>query len=346
MVRYYLILFLLCSSVLCTAQNGLSVQGSIFTGKSITHADKRTVEETWHKGFSLEINKASKANRYWAYAHDYPQMGLILTARSLGNNDVYGYAFSFLPYLEFDLLRMKHARLQIKHGTGLAVVTKQYNEQTNPQNQMLSTKINASSIIDLGLRWQSDAMADVKLGFIVHHISNGGFQAPNSGFNTASAYVNGTFYLNKWEKQIDMFTPVLHYKKTRFRLGSAFGFYTKAITKEVVINPQLSALVLRQHNTRFRTGLGIEGGNPYGFDPQLAIYLEEEVQFSKLVTKYGLGAYVLNRRFPNERMYSKIGIAYYPFTKNHIPEKFFVGLMMKAHDFTAIHIEICLGYTF
>ncbi len=347
MVRYCIILFCIlskCGAV--NAQNEMSLQASAFVGKSISHASKRIVSETWHKGFSLEISKASQSDKYWAYAHNYPHMGLIVTARSLGNNNVYGHAFSFLPYLEFDLLRFKYGKLQVKHGTGLAVVTKQFDELNNPQNQMLSTTVNASSIIDFGLRLHAKNEAELKFGFIIHHISNGGFQAPNSGFNTAAAYINGTYYLNRRTPIRNTFLPQIQYKKMRYRLANSYGFHRKVDATQVVVSPQISALVLRQHNTRFRTGLGLELGKPYGFDAQLAIYVEEEVQFSKIVTKYGLGAYVNNLRFPKERVYSKIGIAYYPFTKNKIPEKFFVGLMMKAHDFTAVHIETCFGYTF
>lgn len=346
MVKTIIVFFLFFIVGYSHAQQGLSLQATVFNGKNISHSQIRSVKETAHWGVSLDINKMTEGKKYWQFAHNFPQMGLLFTYRTLGNHKIYGEAVSVLPYIELNVLRSKYASLQIKHGTGLAYVTKRYDVQKNPSNQLLSTRLNATSILDAGLAVPLTPRFTIKGGAILHHISNGGFQLPNSGINTLSAYFNSTYYLTAKPAAKKLYEPQKEFKRIRYRVAFSQGIHKKPYQQKIVINPQLSGLAMLQHNTRFRTGAGIETGKPYGYKTQLALYVEEEVQLGRLVTKYGFGAYLLNKRKPGEDFYSKIGIAYYPAINQHIPQKFYFGLMLKAHRYVAAHIETTVGYTF
>lgn len=343
MSKWVFLLFLVSSA---RAQDGLSLQFSPLLGTGISHSSGRNAPENPYSGLSLDISKMTFGKKYWQYDHHYPQMGLLAAFQTLGNREIYGSAITVLPYLEFNAWRFSRGIFQIKHGTGIGWVTRRFDASSNPENTLHSTHLNATSVLDAGFRFRVSDKSDLKLGGVLRHISNGGFQKPNSGSNTASAYLNYTLYLREKPAESRSFEPVKDFKSWRYRVTTSLGLHRKPESKRVVGNPQLSAMVFRQHNTRFRTGGGLEAGLPYGYDPQLAVYAEEEVQFTKMVTRYGLGVYVVNRRQAWEVMYSKVGIAWYPQAETRIPHRFFIGMMLKAHNFNAAHIELNTGYTF
>jgi hypothetical protein len=342
-MKIYTLVFL-CLSFAVLAQDGLSLQLSTLTGTNISHAQKRNVAEKLHAGISLDISKMTFGKKYWQFDHGYPQMGLLFGFQTLGNNKVYGNAFSLLPYLEFNVYRFKSGVFQIKHGTGVAWVTKRYEKDS--ENTLHSTNLNATSILDGGFRFNLSGRNDLKIGGILRHISNGGFQKPNSGSNTASAYVNYTHYIQTKPAGRLSYPSPADLERWRFRFMFSPGLHKKPGEQGIAFVPQVSAMTFYQHNTSFRTGAGLEAGIPFQLKPQLSVYLEEEVQFSHMVTRYGFGVYTVNRRNDRETLYSKVGIAYYPEIRNHIPGGFFIGMLLKAHSFVAAHIEINTGYTF
>lgn len=342
--RCWIILSLFLLGEVTLAQNGLSIQVSASVGASVSHASKRNVPEKLHTGFNIDISKMTFGKKYWEADHGFPQMGVLVSFQSLGNREVYGSAISTIPYLEFNIWRFRAGILQVKHGTGVSWVSKRHHPDENPGNLLISTPLNATSFIDAGLRFALNGRNDLKIGGIVKHISNGGFLKPNFGSNTASLYLNYTYYFNEKPTERLKWTKPSFSERWRFRGMASMGLFKK---DEIVRNvPQVSTLVFYQHNTRFRTGLGLEASFPHDFKSQLAIYAEEEVQFSRMVTRYGLGLYALNRRNDREVFYSKVGIAFYPQIEHHIPQGLFMGMMLKAHNFSAAHIELNTGYTF
>jgi len=330
-----------------TAQQGASWQVQVLAGENISHRAQRTANETYQYGFAIDYSRKTTGKKYWQYAHNYPQMGLQFSARNLGNNGVYGNAFALLPYLEFNVIESRFGIFQIKHGTGIAYASKRYHTTQNPDNLLISSGINATSLLDFGYRIFTGSRSDFKLGLAIHHLSNGGFQLPNHGMNTCFLYTGFSFYPEGRAVEKKAYTPYREFSHFRYRSGISLGFYHyDRETRKVDLNPQASFVVVYQHNTRFRTGPGLEAGRPANYDPQLALYLEEEVQFAKITTRYAFGAYAINKRVDGEDFYSKIGIAYYPQLKNYIPKGFYIGSMLKAHMFTAAHIELNTGFVF
>jgi hypothetical protein len=346
MIRRLFIALLVLIGIETDAQDGLSLQFTPLLGTHISHSSRRKVPEFPHSGIAIDINKRTIGKKYWQSDHNFPQMGLMAAFQTMGNRRVFGDAFTLLPYLEFNVWRFTNCSFQIKHGTGIGWVTRIHDAVGNPENTLHSTRINATSIIDLGFRFKVTEKNDLKLGGVLRHLSNGGFQKPNSGSNTASAYLNYTIYLRDKPKEVKRFEPEQDFKLWRYRVMTSLGVYRKNGDGEVVSNTQVSALAFYQHNTRFRTGGGLELGFPYGHSARLAGYFEEEVQFGKLTTRYGLGIYTKMKNEDWEKFYSKVGIAYYPKTETHIPHKFFIGAMLKAHNFKAAHVEFNTGYTF
>ncbi|MBA3683522.1 MAG: acyloxyacyl hydrolase [Bacteroidetes bacterium] len=340
------IFFILIISLKGFSQPGASWQLQLLAGESLIDKAGRIKPETHNFGFSIDYSKKTNGKRYWHYANNFPQAGLHLTFKNLGNDSIYGHAVSLMPYLEFNVLTHKLGIFQIKHGAGIAYITKTHSDIYNPRNRLVSTHLNASFILDLGYRFFISNKLDIKPGVVLHHMSNGGFKLPNRGVNTAFAYISISYYPSGKKIEITDHEKEKNFPRFRYRVGTAFGFYNHRKGRDMDVNPQFLAMVFYQHNSVFRSGLGMEVGTPANSPTQLSYYVEEEVQFAHLITRYGFGAYILNKRISGEDFYSKIGMGYYPKIKNKIPQGLYIAAHLKAHVFTAAHIELSTGYTF
>ncbi|MCE7042421.1 acyloxyacyl hydrolase [Dyadobacter sp. CY312] len=339
-----MILMLSSSAHLVLGQSSVSVQPSLRYGQIL--GQPRDFKKALY-GFSIDINKATYGEHIWQIAHKYPQMGIQFTATKSAEMMV-GNQFSLIPYLEFNIWKSNFGTLQIKHGTGLAYVTRRHHQTSNPENKLLGTKLNAASIIDLGYLIKLGSALNVKAGFSLGHISNGNLVQPNAGLNSITGYGTMLYYFDGKSHEEKRENAPIQIKRWRYRFAAITGLYDyDKVTKNLHTNNQLSLLAFYQHGMRFRTGLGTEVSQlNRGSATATAIYAEEEVLIGHLVTRYGIGLYVLN---PDEKslLYEKVGIAWYPFPlKNQVAEKFSIGTAIKAHAFRAAHVEIAAGYTF
>lgn len=346
------LLFIICYLTITfqgISQENFSYALMPFAGKFISHKDLRTASESYQYGVVAEISKETFGKKYWQYAHNYPKMGLHIEARNLGNSKQYGNAYSLIPYLEFSLKKWKRASLSLRHGTGLSFVSKKYNELTNPTNQLIGSAINATSFIGMNYQFSITNKVDLKLGGFVKHISNGSLQLPNAGTNSLSAYAGIAYYPLRIYHQYQTFLPYRDFSKWRYKIETAMGLYHYAKQSHTIEhNWQAGFLIFRQHNSRFRTGVGTEFGYlaSKNYKIQPTIYLEEEVQFKNISTIYQFGTYLANTRQPGEKYYSKIGIAYYPLSKSIIPCGWYIGSALKAHNYKAAHVELSTGFVF
>ncbi len=298
-------------------------------------------------GFSVDVSKSTSGECYWQTAHKYPQAGLQFSVAG-SSQAMLGKAFTLIPYLEFNIWKTSFGTLQIKHGTGLAYVTRRYHISSNPENKLLGTKLNAASMVDLGYQIKVSEKWDVKAGASIGHISNGNLVQPNGGLNSLSGYGTLIYYPQGRSQRLKVPQVVPELKRWRYRISAMVGFYDYDKEAEKFhTNNELSVLAFYQHGVRFRTGVGLEVSRlNVGTRPVPALYAEEEVLIGHLVTRYGLGWY-LSHADESAALYEKVGIAWYPFPlKNQIAERFSIGTSIKAHAFRAAHVEISAGFTF
>lgn len=323
---------------------GFSAQPGFQYGKVATLAlDRKKIQQY---GFTLDLNRKTNGESYWQADHKYPQMGLQMAGRFFPESNVLKSAFTLIPYLEFNVWKTNFGTLEIKHGTGLAYFS---DDLKIPDQSPLGSKLNAATMLDAGYQFRSKSAIELKIGVLASHISNGNLVRPNAGLNSWLTYVNLVYFPKNKLNTRPTFEKHIPTKRWHFRVGAAAGFYDyKKAENQIERNLQLSLLAFYQHSTRFRTGAGLEIGRLISKNKiQPAAYLEEEVLFGHLVTRYGLGAY-LTRLLPGEdRTYEKVGIAWYPGQlKNQIPQGFSIGANIKAHGFRAAHVEVAASFNF
>ena len=165
-----------------------------------------------------------------------------------------------------------------------------------------SEAINSSPapVLNLGFSFDKGSNSDIKSGILISHISNGNLVSPNSGLNTLSIYIQYNFFPKQKDQDL-----IKHEKNTFFnrwgfegRLSAGLSNYVKD-QNSVNISFQDLSMITYQHNTRFRTGAGIELIIPENDKVKFGIYAEETVCIAHLVTHYGLG-YVVSGE-PNKK---------------------------------------------
>lgn len=324
-------------------QGGFSVQPGFQLGTSFAADAIPTFRQY---GFVLDLNRQTSGRNAWQADHGYPQMGLQLAVRGFPGTEFLHQVLSIIPYLGFNVADSKVGRWQIKHGTGLAYVAGDFEKL---KRSPLGSRLNASSLLDLGYQFKINSALELKTGMALSHVSNGNLIRPNAGLNSWLAYGQLVYFpKGKLESRI-MHERLTSFRRWRYRLYVAQGLYDyQKSERQIRQNWQVGLLAQYQHNTRFRTGGGLEVGKvTQGGTLQPAAYLEEEVLFAHLVTRYGLGVY-LTEPLPDERRaYAKVGIGWYPFAlQNRVPKGLSIGASIKAHGFRAAHVEWAAGYTF
>lgn len=297
-------------------------------------------------GISFDINRQTSGGNYWQADHNYPQMGLHVNARNLNDYTSLSYAISLIPYLEFNVLRKSVGTLQIKHGTGLAWF---FGKLDAEKMQPIGSRLNAASLIDVGFHFTSLKNLEIKPGIVLMHQSNGNILTPNNGLNTAAVYFQGRYYPNGKLKERTTVKTETDFKRWRPEVRFTTGFYGyDRELKTIKTNQQLLLSVGYQHNTQFRTHIGGELlFTPLANRPFTSVYLEENVLFGHLITKYGFGYYVNYSPVLPGKTYGKVGIAWFPFKLDkQIGRVFSIGTAIKAHGFQAANIDVSAGYLF
>lgn len=90
-----------------------------------------------------------------------------------------------------------HLSLNYEWNLGLAFGWHPYNEETNPDNKVIGSRVTAYIGLDFYLRWIMSRHVDLNLGVGVAHYSNGNTQYPNLGLNTAFLNLGASCYIGR-----------------------------------------------------------------------------------------------------------------------------------------------------
>lgn len=342
MKKIILILLMLLWGNLSFSQDGLSYQAGLLSGFILK--GKLNKEKSILGGY-IDINRKTTGKKYWQADHNYPQMGLNISVTELNNYDQLKFSYAAIPYLEFNLTDGPMGQLQVKHGTGLAIVTGKID---GSDDQLIGSRLNAASILDLGYNYTEGGNYAIKMGLRLSHVSNGNLVNPNSGINSLALYLQLNYFPGQMQQKLIPYEKNTSFKRWSREGRISTGLYNyKNEENTINVDYQILAMLTYQHNTRFRTGAGLEVIFPDNKSSTTAIFLEESVCIAHLVTRYGLGIYINEIQDVKSRIYEKVGIAYFPLRlKNEIARGLSIGADIKAHRFKAAHIDLTIGYLF
>jgi hypothetical protein len=165
---------------------GLDVRpGYVVPTNSFLEGDnmqQKTIEQSLslHLKYAFQFGKDSRLGRM--YPHAYQGIGVSYNTfycpAELGN-PVTVYAFQGAPIVRLS------SRLSFDYewNFGASFGWKKYDEQYNPQNEVIGSKVNAYINLGLLLNWQFHPQWKLAAGVDLTHFSNGNTHYPNGGLN-------------------------------------------------------------------------------------------------------------------------------------------------------------------
>lgn len=133
------------------------------------------------------------------------------------SNPISVYLFQGAPIINFS----QRVSLNYEWNLGMAFGWNAYDEETNPENKVIGSKVTAYIDVDMYLRWMMSRYLDFNAGFSLSHFSNGNTTYPNLGLNTCGIRLGMAYYINR---QLPSATPVV-----RESYPSCRGLYTDVI---------------------------------------------------------------------------------------------------------------------
>lgn len=139
-----------------------------------------------HLKYAFQFSKDSNLGRM--YPHAYQGIGVSYNTfycpAELGN-PVTVYAFQGAPIVRLS----SRLTFDYEWNFGASFGWKKYDEQYNPQNEVIGSKINAYINLGFLLNWQFHPQWKLAAGVDFTHFSNGNTHYPNGGLNTIGGRV-------------------------------------------------------------------------------------------------------------------------------------------------------------
>jgi hypothetical protein len=137
----------------------------------------------------------------WSVFYNYPSVGVSVNYSYFGENDVFGNAYSVIPYIAISTSKKQAGNFYFKIGLGTSYFTKFFNEENNPTNLAVGSKFTWTfeSTIHYNI-YATPLLAFSVGGGFIHH-SNGHTQLPNLGLNSLLLSFSSRFYLKPLNDQ-------------------------------------------------------------------------------------------------------------------------------------------------
>ena len=133
------------------------------------------------------------------------------------SNPISIYLFQGAPIINLS----RRVSLNYEWNLGMAFGWNAYDEETNPENKVIGSKVTAYIDVDMYLRWMLSRHIDLNAGISLSHFSNGNTTYPNLGLNTGGIRLGMAYYINRQQPST---TPAVKEKALSCR-----GLYTDVI---------------------------------------------------------------------------------------------------------------------
>lgn len=347
-----LILLLLSFSVHSFSQNFLIDVNPVF-GKVIPHHSFLKNLETPINGIDFKFGVQTQEGDSWFAYYSFPQYGIGMTFYDF-NSEVLGKAVSSYAYLMIPAYRSKTLITGVDLSFGFGYGFNIYDETKNPENRMISTKLNLNPNVKLFAKYHLFKKVMVTASYGVGHFSNGGKTIPNYGLNFSSFTTGLSYYF--FEDEIFEKSKYRNDKIRESKIDFVFSsdgindFYyggkffggQKAISFSTVFSKDISNI-----NS---IGIGFDAfyneklANEYYANPifsqkfQTGVFGSHFLNFGNLSFLFQMGLY-LNKIYSEQKFYyERVGWRY------AIRKNILVNFTVKAERFEANFVELGFGY--
>jgi len=349
-------------------QAKIGIETNFYFGKIIKHTKLfKTPISKYSYAYEVGVNFYNYGEKPWQRKWKYPMAGISFIHGLYGDKQYFGNSYSILPYLNIWIFRNKVVDAYFRMGFGIGVLTKHYDEITNPGNNVIGSSLNNITQFKLGLDWKINTHVFLNTCGSFTHWSNAKIQNPNLGINLAAITVGLKIFPSLKEYSYETNKPPKPKKRNEGMIKYSIGisemgktpggpkFMTHTGTIALnrytsAVNKVFGGLSVSYESTIYNQLKYSEinkGEKQHWKATSLSVFIGDEVVFGKVGLFAMLGFYV---HYPTEikrKIYFKLGANYYyaSFGKDKA-QKLFLGVNLKAHGFVTSMIEFSQGITF
>jgi hypothetical protein len=290
-----------------------------------------------------------KPGANWNNTKRLPQFGMGLSATNTGSKAI-GSIVCVYPYIKLPLYTLGALEGDLRMGFGLSWVEKPYDKITNPEDLLLSQKINTHA----NIQWQNEVRLSsrhfLNTAVTFYHCSNAKTNLPNLGINIPSLSLGYRYAFNGETKKPVQVNDTLN-KKIFYKVFLSGGvkqmqvpdssyYFVKIlsgeVSKQISYSSILSIGVFITHDASVKTDTLIKHLGSVQTS-QVALYGSYEYNFGRITIPVQFGFFVYNG---NSNLVESVGLRY------KITSKWMAEFLLKAHGHKADLLHFGVGYVF
>jgi hypothetical protein len=326
-------------------------------------------------GAEIHANWQLSGQKQWHEWQGFPSVGASLLYCDLGDPKAIGSAIGIFPTIDFTLLTFKnhlpkknrdrHLSIKSQVGTGVAYLTRHFDQFDNPTNNAVGSSINC--VLHLKLRGEAQLTPKFKvhLGGAFTHFSNGGARLPNLGVNIPSVEMGVRWLLDTEGVLIRHHLPKTALKKWGVNTvaGMALSSNNARGPKYPIYNASIAGVRHLSKISRLGLGIAYEQNRllaEFGLHATLFSspaearraserwmgFLEKESLLGNVAMVFQSGIYFQKYDGVRNLWYNKVGVRVYLPEIGQPKTQFHLGFMLKAHLATAEYIAFTGGASF
>lgn len=296
--------------------------------------------------YQVSLSGQTRGNKAWHHLYNHPYLGFDLLFGGLGYDEVLGRALAFFPHIRTGLLHTSSLSLELKHGLGLAYLTRSYHPVNNEENIAIGSAMNIAVHSSLNLNWQFTPEWRLLAGLSLTHFSNGKIETPNKGLNIPSAHLGIAHHFSKPELLPQ--SPASEKPQIEW-LAIAAGGFTASYPPGSGRSARYSFTTTWNYavSKKHKLGLGYDfffsypekgegNGNPF---INHGLHFSFQQDYSRMAVVLHNGVYLWDPAGERQYFYyHRAGLRY------RAGERLIVNLSLKTHLFQAEFIEWGVGY--
>ncbi|MFP4622065.1 MAG: acyloxyacyl hydrolase [Bacteroidales bacterium] len=314
------------------------------------------ITDEYISSFNINFLKTMDGDKLWENLYRHPNLGFGYYQSSLGNNNIYGKAYSLYGFFEAPLWKINPKfKLNYRMSTGLSFISKTFDIEDNIYNIAIGSHINLH--FNLFLSALINITEEYKLitGFSLTHFSNGKIRSPNKGLNVINGSLGVRYYLRQPETFTKDFDEPEIRKKNHFSLIWSNGLKDFNRFKDnVYYISSVNTSYEHQYAHFGKAGVGldifynsalrnfreetIKNGVTNSALYRIGTHLSHDIIVGDFSLTMQLGHYLYNKAFYITDIYNRIGLKYY--SNNGM----ILSLSLKSHNANAEFIEFGIGY--
>lgn len=312
-------------------------------GALITHrpsiADE--IRGKYPRALELQFLKRYSGNKPWHHHWEPASFGFSFSLYDLDQSEILGRAYALKLFFARDYLpAQKRQRLLFSLGTGLCLTPTVFDENENPLNSLISSKLNL--LLSIALDYELALGKDMSLlvGIGIDHFSNAATKFPNTGINIPHAKaglsytlqkkaVSGGDMLNTPFDKSGYFFPIL--TLARKSAGRQFDdndwAYSLILQYVRRYSPRHAMIVSMDY--MYNNTIRKIRNDPQAVQSRIGLAAGWQLEFGRTAFFMQLGYYLYRPVDVDESLYHRIGL------KQQIYRNLYLTSFLKSHYFRA-----------